>query len=168
MSMDSIRQGIGSIWESVTEGWERLRRSASDALTRYSPGDKTRLPAHDSIDDALYLPSHGWAMLGGDVYEDDDRIVVRIEAPGMEKDDFEIDAVGERLVIRGEKRFEHESTEGRWRILQCAYGSFHRNVTLPAPVRVEQAKASYRNGVLRIELPKAEPGKPRTLRIKVA
>lgn len=168
MSMESIRHGIGSIWESVTEGWERLRRSASDALTRYRPGDKTHLPARDSVDDALYVPHLGWAMLGGDVYEDNDRVIVRIEAPGMEKDDFEIEAVGDRLAIRGEKRFEHESTEGRWRVLQCAYGSFHRTVALPAPVRVEQAKASYRNGVLRIELPKAERGKPRSCRISVA
>lgn len=168
MSIDNIRQQIGSFLESLSEGWDRLRRSASDALTRFSPGEKTKMPARDSIDDALYLPSQSWAMLGGDVYEDERQVVVRIEAPGMDKDDFDIEVSGDRLVVRGEKRFEHESTEGRWRVLQCAYGSFHRNVTLPAPVRVEEARAGYKNGVLRIELPKQEPGKPRSHRIRVA
>jgi HSP20 family protein len=75
--------------------------------------------------------------------------------------------VGDALVVRGEKRFEREESEGRWRVLQCAYGSFRRVVPLPAPVLADRAKASYRNGVLKIELPKAAPGKPQTLAIKV-
>jgi HSP20 family protein len=65
------------------------------------------------------------------------------------------------LVVRGEKRSENGSSEGRWRVLQCAYGSFLRSVPLPAKVRGEQANATCRDGVLRIELPKVEPGKPK-------
>ena len=72
------------------------------------------------------------------------------------------------LVVRGEKRFERESTRGRYRVLQCAYGSFRRAVPLPAGVLGDNARASYRNGVLRIELPKATPGKPKSVTIRVA
>ena len=72
----------------------------------------------------------------------------------------------------GEKRFERETSEGsgegRWRVLQCAYGSFQRSVRLPAPVKSEEARATYRDGVLRIELPKAEASKPRAVEVKLA
>lgn len=52
-------------------------------------------------------------------------------------------------------------------MLQCAYGSFLRTVPLPAPVKSEQSKASYRNGVLKVELPKRAPGKPNVTQIRL-
>ena len=122
MKLDDLRQGVGTLWDSVTEGWERLRQGAAGALTRYRPEHKASLPAPDEVDDASYLPSASWAMLGGDVFEDDKRIVVRLEAPGMNKSDFDIQVLDGALVVRGEKRFERETTEGRWSVLQCAYG----------------------------------------------
>lgn len=168
MKLDDIRQGVGALWESVTDGWERLRQTATGALTRYRPGDPANLPTHDEIDDASYLPSASWAMLGGDVFEDDKRIVVRLEAPGMNKGDFDIQVRDEALVVRGEKRFEREGSDGRWRVLQCAYGSFLRTVPLPAPVKSDKSRASYRNGVLRVELPKQSPGQPSVKEIRVS
>ncbi len=168
MKMSDIRQGFGSLWDTVTEGWDRLRERAAGALTRYRPGAKSNLPARDEIDDASYVPSAGWAMLGGDVFEDERRVVVRLEVPGMDKRDFDIEVFGDTLVVRGEKRFEREDTEGRWRVLQCAYGAFQRQVPLPVPVRGDEARATYRNGVLRIELPKQQPSTPRVVQIRVA
>ncbi len=167
MKVNDIRQGLGALWESVTDGWERLRRSAAGALTRFRPGEKSNLPAATEIDDRAWVPDLGWAMLGGDVFEDEQRVVVRIEAPGLEKDDFDVQVLGDTLVVRGEKRFERETGDGRWRVLQCAYGSFHRSVPLPAAVKADGAKARYRHGVLRIELPKAAPGRPRTITVDV-
>jgi HSP20 family protein len=168
MKLDDIRQGVGALWESVTDGWERLRQTATGALTRYRPGDPADLPTRNEIDDASYVPSASWAMLGGDVFEDDKRIVVRLEAPGMSKGDFDIQVQGDALVVRGQKRFEREGTEGRWRVLQCAYGSFLRTVPLPAPVKSDKSRASYRNGVLRVELPKQSPGKPSVKEVRVS
>lgn len=168
MKLDDIRHGVGALWESVTDGWERLRQTAAGALTRYRPGDPAGLPTRDEIDDASYMPSASWAMLGGDVFEDDKRIVVRLEAPGMNKGDFDIQVLDDALVVRGEKRFAREGTEGRWRVLQCAYGSFLRTVPLPAPVRSDKSRASYRDGVLRVELPKQSPGKPSAKEIHVS
>ncbi len=89
------------------------------------------------------------------------------EIPGLDKDDFKIEVVDDALVVSGEKRFERDSSDGRWRTIQCAYGAFRRVVPLPAPVRADQAKASYRNGVLRVELPKVEPGPVRSVTIDV-
>ena len=167
MKLEDIRQGVGTLWETVAEGWERLRQTTAGALTRYRPAEKASLPAPDEVDDASYLPSASWAMLGGDVFEDDKRILVRLEAPGMSKSDFDIQVHGDALVVRGEKRFERESTAGRWRVLQCAYGSFLRTVPLPAAVHDEQSRASYRNGVLKVELTKLKPGKPSVTQITV-
>jgi HSP20 family protein len=167
MKMDDIKHGFGSLWDTVAEGWNRLRDTAGSALTRFRAGDAANLPPRNEIDDAFYLPSHAWAMIGGDVFEDERRVMVRLEVPGMERKDFHIEVLGDTLTVRGEKRFERESSEGRWRMLQCAYGNFHRNVQLPAPVKREEARATYRDGVLRIELPKAEVRKPHTVEVKL-
>jgi HSP20 family protein len=167
MKIDDLRENLGNFWGSVAEGWDRLRHTAAGALTRFRPGDQTRLPERHEIDDPLHFPAQSWAMLGGDVFEDEQRLVVRLEAPGMRKEDFSIEVRDTTLQVRGEKRFERESSEGRWRVLQCAYGSFQRSVPLPAAVRGEEARASYRDGVLRIDLPKIEPGRPSGVNISV-
>jgi HSP20 family protein len=167
MKLDDIRHGVGALWDTVADGWDRLRQTTAGALTRYRPADQASLPMADEVDDASYVPNGSWAMLGGDVFEDDRRIVVRLEAPGMNKGDFEIQVQGDALVVRGEKRFERERTAGRWRVLQCAYGSFLRVVPLPSAVRDAESRASYRNGVLKVELTKLKPGKPAATQITV-
>jgi len=164
-SFDDLRQGVASWRDSLAGGWERLRSSAAGTLTRFRPGAKTDLPARHDIDDDHHLPDIGWALLGGDVFEDERRVVVRLEVPGLEKQDFDIRIVDERtLEVRGDKRFEREDSSGRWRTVQCAYGSFQRTFALPAPVKADTANATYRNGVLRIELRKLHPEAPVTAR----
>ncbi len=167
MKIDDIRQGFGSLWDSVAEGWDRLRQGAAGALTRYKPSEQSKLPPPADIDDLPRLTPSSWALLGGDVFEDEKRIVVRLEAPGMEREDFDVQVLGDTLVVRGEKKFERESTEGRWRVLQCAYGAFDRSVPLPAAVHADGAQASYRNGVLRVELPKRDEAVPQARRIAI-
>lgn len=162
-----LKESVESLWENLTEGWRHLARAATGALTRFKAGEKTDLPAKSEVDDVNWLPSLGWGMLGGDVYEDDKRLVVRLEVPGMEKEDMQVEVVGDALVVSGEKRFQREGSEGRWRVVQCAYGSFRRVVPLPAPVSIDDAHASYKNGVLRIELPKVTPSKPESTVIRV-
>lgn len=167
MRLETLKENMGALWENVTEGWRHLMHNAAGALTRFKPGESTRLPTKGEVDDDLWLPSRGWAMLGGDLFEDDKRLVVRLEVPGLEKEDIDIAVSGDDLVVSGEKRFEREDTEGRWRVMQCAYGSFRRVVPLPERVLADQARATYRNGVLRVELPKASPGKPQPINIRV-
>ena len=167
MKIDDIKQGVNSLWASATEGWRRLRQSAADSLTPFKTGEGASMPARSEVDDDFYLPSLGWSMLGGNVFEDEQRVVVRLEIPGMEKENFNIEVVDDMLVVRGQKRFERESSEGRYRLLQCAYGSFRREISLPVPVQVDKAEATYRNGVLRIELPKVIAERARSKTIKV-
>ncbi|PPE66704.1 Hsp20/alpha crystallin family protein [Caldimonas caldifontis] len=168
MTMKNLREGFDSLWDSLSEGWTRLRDSARGALTRFNAGDQANLPDRSRIDDSHFTSSQGWALIGGDVYEDENRLVVRLEVPGMDKKDFDVQVRDDLLIVRGEKRFEQESSDGRWRVLQCAYGSFERSVPLPVAVKAEQAQARYRDGVLRIELPKARPGAARSTQLKVS
>lgn len=167
MKLESLKENFGSLWDNLSEGWRHLRASAAGALTSFKPGEKTDLPAAAEVDDELYQSGPGWAMLGGNVFEDEDRVVVRLEVPGMSKEDIDIEVRDDAVVISGEKRFERESSQGRWRVMQCAYGSFRRVVPLPAEVKTNAARASYKNGVLRLELPKAKPGKLKGFTIKV-
>ena len=167
MVLNEIKQEFNDIWHSVSDGWQRLMNSAKGALTHFSSDSHSNLPSKHEVDDEFYWPSHGWSMLGGDVFEDDKRLVVKLEVPGMSKNEINIEIVGDSLVVQGEKRFERENTDGRWRVLQCAYGKFRRVIPLPAQVVSEKAKADYKNGVLRVELPKSEPGELKKKTIKV-
>ena len=167
MNLNALKDSVGSLWDNIAEGWRHLTRSASTALTRFKPGEKTDLPAKSEVDDVFYLPTRSWSMLGGDVFEDDKRVVVRLEIPGMDKEDMTLEVRDDALVVSGEKRFERENTEGRWRVMQCAYGKFRRVVPLNVPVVADKATATYKNGVLRVELPKATPGTPKSVMIPV-
>lgn len=167
MKMEDIKHGFNSFLGSMSEGWQHVRQSAASALTGFKPKEQTNLPSKDVVDDMFYIPSGTWSMLGGNLFEDDKRVVVQMEVPGLEKQDLEIEVQDNMLVVSGEKRFERESTEGRYRVLQCAYGNFQRAMPLPAAVVIDQAKATYKNGVLRVELPKATSGAPRKMNIKV-
>lgn len=167
MKLESIKEGVSSFLDSVADGWHHLQESATNALTRFKPSTESELPAKGDVDDPFYWPTRSWSMLGGEVFEDEKRLIVRLEVPGMYKQDMSIEVMDGILVVSGEKRFSKENTDGRWRIMQCAYGSFRRIVPLSTPVLADDAKASYTNGVLRVELPKATPSKAKARKIEV-
>jgi HSP20 family protein len=111
--------------------------------------------------------SAGWGVLAAEVFDDDDNIVVRLEAPGMEKTDFDLKVLGDRLLVRGEKHIERERTEGRYHVTECAYGRFERTIPLPERVDSDKAQASYKSGVLKVELPKAAPQRRAAIKVAV-
>nr|WP_298109663.1 Hsp20/alpha crystallin family protein [uncultured Pseudomonas sp.] len=148
--LNELKQGLEDTWHSLSEGWRQLRERTSGTLTRFTPSnDKTPEQSAD-------FPSANWALLAGDVFEDDDKFTVRLEVPGLDKNQLDIEVRNDMLIVRGEKRSEQETSNGQYRVRQCAFGSFHRSIPLPLPVLADKASASYRHGVLRIELPKAE------------
>lgn len=120
MKLEQLKEGVADLWEQVSEGWRHLLQSASGTLTRFRPGETTRLPAADEVDDGAWLPGRSWAMLGGDIFEGERKLVVRLEIPGLDKADLNVEVGTDALVVAGEKRFRQESTEGRWRVMQCA------------------------------------------------
>jgi HSP20 family protein len=151
-TLQQFREGLSQAWGRVVEGWEQLSRQASGALTRFTRGRGEKSPEETR---ELAERSTGWGLLAAEVFDDDDRIVVRVEAPGLSKDDLDISVQDDFLVVSGEKQMARERTEGRWHINECAYGAFQRVVPLPDTVDTSKADASYERGVLRVELPKA-------------
>ena len=150
---EQLKQGADQAWESLSEGWRELSARASGALTRFRPALASNA---STARDEGWLPFGGWAFMAADVFDDDDKVIVRIEAPGMRREDFNVELHGDLLTVWGEKQFDKEARSGRYSVVQCAYGSFRRDVALPASVKTDKTKASYRDGVLRIELPKAD------------
>ena len=165
---EQLKQGADQAWESLSEGWRELSARASGALTRFrpTPADPSAPSAPAARQDVLPRLT-GWAFMAADVFDDADKVVVRIEAPGMRREDFNVELHGNVLTAWGEKRIDREATEGRWRVVQCAYGSFRRDVALPVPVKADKTKASYRDGVLRIELPKSDEARARRIAVQV-
>lgn len=161
---EQIRRGLFDTWESVAAGWHELWQRAGTALTRFHPAPKG---GDDPEKAQLKRDSSPWSLLAAEVAEGDTEIDVRIEIPGMEAKDFEIDVVGDHLVVRGEKRIEREAAHGEYTLLERAYGRFERRVRLPADVDDKAAKATYRRGVLHVRLPKVS-GAARKTKIEVA
>jgi len=102
-----------------------------------------------------------------DLYEEKDEIVAKAELPGMEKGDIQVNISDHLLTIKGEKKKEEETKEKNFYRSERSYGSFSRSVELPADVHGEKARASFKNGVLEIRLPKTEEAKKKDVKVKV-
>jgi len=165
-TLHQLREGLSEAWDTLVDGWERLYRRASGAITRFTPGNRVPEEERDAGRE-IAERSTGWGVLAAEVFDDDNQIVARLEAPGLEKSDFDLEVLDNYLVVRGEKQIERERTEGRYHVTECAYGRFERAIPLPDEVDPSQAKANYKNGVLRIELPKATPRRRQTINVEV-
>lgn len=158
-TLEELRGGLGRLWDSVTEGWRYLASRASGALTRFRPN---RSRNEDKLPEVI---SSGWGLLTAELYEDDEHVEVRLEAPGMEPEDFDVSISDDVLVVRGEKHYQRERDVDGYRIAECAYGTFERAIPLPEGVDADHVKARYRRGVLHITMPRTAVNRPRRIRI---
>lgn len=111
-------------------------------------------------------PSPDFSMPRVNISENDKEVTVKAELPGMDSKDIDISIQNNALVLKGEKRFEDEQDEGDYHRVECSYGSIHRTVQLPAEVDPEKVKAKFKNGVLKVKLPKTEGSKSRKIEIE--
>lgn len=149
-TLSQIREGLSRAWDSITEGWRELREMAAEALTRFHPvpsSEDGAPPQRRSV---------RWGLLAAEVADDGEDVVVKLEVPGMNAEDFDLEVVGDVLVIRGEKRVSWDNRAGDFYVSERAYGRFERAVQLPAAVDEASAKARYDSGVLTVRLPKVE------------
>lgn len=133
-----------------------------DILRRYSePVSRSLLDRErEGILSANWTPSV-------DINETKDSYIVKSELPGVEKDDVDISIDDNLLVIRGEKRVEAESDEDKKHRKECLYGSFERSFSLPKQVDVNRVEATFNNGVLKLDIPKAEEAKPKQIQVQI-
>jgi HSP20 family protein len=103
-----------------------------------------------------------------DVHEDKDKYLVALEVPGLKKEDISVAVHNGVLTISGERRNEKDVKEGTVHRTERFYGKFSRSVSLPSEVRTDKVTAAYKDGVLNVEIPKAEEAKPKTVEVKVS
>ncbi len=100
------------------------------------------------------LPYEQRWMPAIDMYEKDDRFVVKVELPGMEKDEIDISVTGNMLTIKGERKEEREKKEENYYLSERSYGRFFRNIPLPSNADANKIEATFNDGVLEIDIPK--------------
>ncbi len=102
-----------------------------------------------------------------DIFETDGNIVLKAELPGMKKEDIEVTFANGAITISGEKKKEEEVKRKDYYKWERSYGSFCRTFSLPADVKTDKIKSTFKDGVLEITMPKSEEAKSKEVKIKV-
>ena len=103
-----------------------------------------------------------------DIYEDAQKVVLKLEIPGIEEKDLDIRVENHTLTVKGERKFEAEEKEQNFHRIERRYGSFFRAFTLPSTVDTENVKAGYTAGVLKLELAKKAEAQPKQIKVNIA
>jgi len=147
---------------TVLTRWEPFREFSTlqdrmNRLFRESYNDAGR-------DESLTTSSFAPAV---DVYEDEHKVTLKIEVPGIEEKDIDVRVENNTLTVTGERKIEKEEKEENYRRVERQYGSFTRTFSLTQTVDTENVSASYDKGVLKINLPKKAEAKPKQIKVNV-
>jgi HSP20 family protein len=100
-----------------------------------------------------------------DIYETENALVVKAELPGIDQKDLHIGIENNILTLHGERRCETDVKEENYHRMECSYGSFTRSFSLPTTVDEDKVRAEFKNGMLKVELPKKEQAKRKQIPI---
>ena len=103
-----------------------------------------------------------------DIDETENELVIKADLPDVDEKDIDVRVEASMLTIRGERKFEESVKEDNYLRVERAYGSFSRSFSLPDTVNTEAIQANYKNGVLRVQLPKRAESKPKQVKINVS
>jgi HSP20 family protein len=120
-----------------------------------------RTPSQMAATEAIWSPLV-------DIHETKSGYQLQVELPGVKQEDIQVSIEGETLTLKGERKHEVEVKEDEYHRVERSYGRFERSVVLPSVVDPGQVKATYRDGVLEIQLPKKEEAKPKEIKVEVA
>lgn len=155
MAMERWRPfGFGDRWEpfrNMTDIQGEVNRLFDTFLGR---------PAQSSQAMRTWLPSV-------DMHETKDDLVLSVEVPGVNEKDVSVSITGDLLSIKGERRAADQAKDQQYLHVERVYGQFERLIQLPMAVQADKVKATYRDGVLTVTLPKAEELKPREIKIDI-
>jgi len=133
-------------WRELETMRERVDRLFSE-LARWRGGEELGIPI--------------------DLQETDDALILRASLPGFRPEDISVEIRQGVLAIQAETKEEREETKGTWHIRERRVGSTYRAITLPVPVREDEAEATYQHGVLEIRIPKAEAAERRRIPVQI-
>lgn len=102
-----------------------------------------------------------------DIYEDNDKYTLKVDLPGIKKEDVKINYANGKLSISGERVQENETKDAKWHRIEKSYGKYYRSFTLPEQIQEDKISAEFKDGLLTITIPKAEEAKPKEIEIKV-
>jgi HSP20 family protein len=123
-------------------------------------GFKSGLEIDSEADNAVWSPLT-------DIYEDNDNFKLKLDLPGIEKDDVKITFSNNQISISGERKQETESDNHKYHRIERSYGKFYRSFDLPKDIEQDKITADFSNGQLTINIPKSETAKPRQIEVKV-
>jgi len=151
-----------------------LIRYQTPELSNWSPFDRlnTLRDEMGRLFDFSF-PSRDTGLFGGwspalDVYDDKENFVVKVELPGMKKEDISLSLHDGMLTISGERAHERKNDSGETFRSERYFGKFQRSVALPALVDASKVTASYKDGILTVDLPKSEDAKPKQIEVSVS
>ncbi|MBI2842793.1 MAG: Hsp20/alpha crystallin family protein [Armatimonadetes bacterium] len=133
-------------FRDLEELQERVNRLFQDRMGRGEPRERAWAPVVDA-------------------YEDENNIVLRAELPGMKREDINIEVTQDSLTISGERKFEEDKKN--YVRVERPYGPFARTFAINTPVNTANVKATYKDGILELIIPKAEETRPRKIQVSV-
>ncbi|GAB4368812.1 MAG: Hsp20/alpha crystallin family protein [Deltaproteobacteria bacterium] len=141
-------------FRDLTSIQERMNQIFEDALARTRGRD-------EGLRTGMWTPAV-------DIFEKNDAVVVKAELPGVEKDQIQVEVKDGILTLRGERKFERDVKEESYHRIERSYGTFLRSFSLPVSVDQDKVKATFRDGVLEVELPKKEQAKPKQIKVDIS
>lgn len=136
----------------------RELRSLQDEMNRLF---MTNVPRSVAQED---LATGGWSP-NVDIYESENEIILEAELPGMNREDFEVSIENNVITLKGKREFEKKEEGDNYHRVERSYGAFTRSFSLPRTVSAEHTTADFRNGVLKVSLPKREEAKSRRIEV---
>lgn len=137
--------------KDLLEIHKEMNKLFNAALGKYSEGHETG---------RMWAPAL-------DLTEDKDNLYVRVEIPGMNKEDIKLELRDNSLILSGHKEYEYEDKKENLHRIERSYGQFRRVIELPETIQHQKINATYKDGILKITLPKTEETKPKQLEIKI-
>jgi len=117
--------------------------------------------------DAQETLSAGNFVPAVDIYEDEHKLLLKLEVPGIRQEDLDVRLENQTLTVKGQRKFESEEKEENFHRIERRFGSFARSFTLPVSIDTSSVAAKYENGVLAIQLAKKEAAKPKQVKIEI-
>lgn len=140
-------------FRDMTSLQERMNKLFEDSLMR------SRGAEHE-------LPMGAWTP-PVDIYETDEKVVLRADLPGVDLQDIDLRIEDNTLILRGERKFAREEKQEDFLRIERSYGAFQRTFRLPGSVDQERIKATHRDGVLEVTLLKSESTRPRQIKVEI-
>jgi HSP20 family protein len=148
----------------VSSSWDPFRE-IEEMQTRLASLFGTRLPLLKEGREEGFSLSEWTPPV--DITEDDKEYTIKAELPGVNKEDVKVTVEGGVLSITGERKAEKEEKDKKYHRIERSYGSFIRSFTLPEGASSDKIGAEFKDGVLRLHLPKDEKAKPKSIDVKI-